>query len=240
MFKTIFQFLIVLFFMRPGESKAAYGFPDCKTSHCSQYSQQINSACIAAGMSGKPFPVVGPAGETCTCPCSCVVEGTRLTLEDFSEHPIEYINTNSYVFNPYTQKYQTQISNKTMSTVENFPVSEIEFSNGSKVKVSDNHTFVTKSRKITNAKRLNIGDTVTDQDGEEAVVLNKSVHSYTGNLHNVVVNPKSEVVSDHIVSFNKVLSGDLLVQDVNDRIKNDIELRMNIIKPLKLETEVNK
>ena len=61
--------------------------------------------------------------------------------------------------------------------------------------------------------------------------------SYSKDLYNLIVQSKSSKVRDHIVVTNGVQSGDWLLQATSDRIQNEIDLRMEVVKTYPLGGE---
>ena len=232
---TKIGFITSLLFLVGTAAHGALGYPDCPESHCSKRKDNINDACVKAGMGGKPFPVVSPDGSVCTCPCSCVVPNTYLSLAGGSDQFISNLLEGSELSLPYAG--DATVDRMMRSEITDGQVHTLTFSNGRILVTSPNHTLVRPDESIVAVEDADAGTEVLDQDGNIVSVMGNKTSTYTGDLYNVIVKSKSPKASDHIVVTEGIQSGDWLLQAANDGMEAEITLRMENIPLYPLEGE---
>jgi len=202
---------------------------NCNEDHCSKVSMDLNDACKAAGYAGgAPFPVVRDNQSLCFCPCSCVVAGTKISMYDGSTKNVEDLALKSQVFAPYLDE-GAAVGWRLKSNVNEIGIYDLSFSSGTKLSVSPNHTFITPSEQVTDAKTLLPGDEILDENDGVVTVISKNSRLFSGQLYNFAIRLDSQAAADHIIVNSGVQSGDWALQSANDRIESDIYLRMNPI-----------
>ena len=111
------------------------------------------------------------------------------------------------------------------SPVEKHAVRKITTSVG-EVVVSTNHLFVGANRKVISAEKLKVGMKILDGSNREVEVeSNEIIPKYSGSLHNLILKSGTRRMENHIYIANNLQSGDLVLQDANDRIDREVKLR---------------
>lgn len=198
--------------------------PDCSQGHCARISDTLNKYCINIGMAGKPFMVIGPNGE-CFCPCSCVVPETEIDLVN-SLSRIDDLDHKETLLTPVSKNKFGVLDKKMRSEITNGRLISVTFENGSTIKASENHTFITPQETIIAADELQLGQYLLDKHGKQVRLVDKSyIENYTGGLLNVIVNESSSLGENHVISNNGMLSGDWLLQTHNDSVEAGISIR---------------
>lgn len=229
---TLFAASAAFLCAMPAQGERLPGFPDCPQDHCSGKDPQINAACIAAGMAGKPFPVISPDGSVCSCPCSCVAADTRILLPFQNETRIDNLRPMTMVFSPFTEGYEAKVTHMLMSEVKKAKAHTIVLDNGSQLVTSPNHTLVKGNGRINSVENLAVGDEILTADGSTSRIAEKRILTdFTGQLWNLVVASHSPKAIDHVVVTNGLQSGDYLLQTSHDRIEQEIELRLGTVEP---------
>jgi hypothetical protein len=166
-----------------------------------------------------------------------MVAGTLVqTSRAYSELPVEGFDIGHVAYNPI-QDLVSMVDNVLASKVTNSEVMKITFDDGATLQVSPNHTFISNEEKVVSARDLREGMLVLNSGLNSVAVTSNQSTSYSGDLYNLIINENSSLTSDHIIVTNGILSGDWLVQSVNDAIESEISLRMNVIKPYDLNSE---
>lgn len=205
----------------------AHGIPVCTEAHCSNVSESLNSVCISMGYGGQPFPAVLPDKSVCSCPCSCVAGDTLVLMSSAEYYLIRDLREADEVYSPYVGS--SKISKMMRSSVNDIKVRQVQFSNGSVITASGNHTFVTPAEKIISAEDLKVGQEVRDVNGNNVTVTGNEITKFTGYLYNTIINRNSKLAADHIVVTNDIQSGDWQLQAANDVLEDEIYLRMNVV-----------
>ena len=201
---------------------------DSCPQHCGQYAGSVMEVCeLLRGKIDKwvsPLVYQGPNGPvTCECPCSCVVLGTQI-LTPSGQLPIESLHSGDEVILPLRSALPEKINSALSSPVQKHPVRKITTASGEAI-VSTNHLFVTANRKVISAEKLSVGTKILDGSNHEVTVeSNILIPKYTGSLHNLILRPGSRRLENHIYVANNLQSGDLVLQDANDRM--DLKIRM--------------
>ena len=209
---------------------------NCPGSHCSQISAEMNSFCIENGMAGKPYMVLGPTGGTCFCPCSCVTADTQLTSVDHGLRAINESVVGDELYSPLSPDQRGSIDKRLKSDVGNTPVIRVMFSSGATLTASMNHPLVLSDETVVAIEKLQVGDQVLAESWSPVTVRGiERVESYSGELHNVIVNGMSATAKDHLIATNGILSGDWLLQANNDAVERSIALRTGTINLFKHE-----
>jgi hypothetical protein len=202
----------------------AHAIPDCPAGHCARVSVLMNKFCIENGLAGKKFLVFGPNNTECFCPCSCVTPETNISLSSRMSR-IDQLQDKDPLFTPYTNDKESTLDKKMTSDVNDSRLIAIDFTNGSSLKASPNHTFITPDEAVITAEELMIGDKVLDVNRQRTEVSQKVEIKYTGDMLNVIVNQNSAKAVDHVIANNNILSGDWLLQSHNDSIEAGIAIR---------------
>lgn len=209
-----------------GLSISMPGLADTCADHCGKYSGVVQKMCEK--YKGVVDPWVAPLvenGVSCDCPCSCVVLGT-LILTPSGETPIEMLRRGNEVTTPLTLSESGKIRSALSSPVAKHAVRKVTTSAG-EVTVSRNHLFVTPNRKVISAEKLQKGMKILDGSNQEVTVeSNDLVQKYTGSLHNLVLRQGNRRIEDHVYVANNLQSGDLVLQDANDRLEREVKLRL--------------
>ncbi len=208
---------------------AAQGFGVTCAEHCGKYPGAVHQICELT--KGKVDPWVAPVGmptadgiAMCDCPCSCVILGT-LILTPTGELPIETLRRGDDVTMPLSGFEAGKVRYALSSPVEKHAVRKITTSAG-EVVVSTNHLFVAANRKVISAEKLREGMKILDGSNREvAVESNVLIPKYTGSLHNLILKPGTRRMENHIYVANNLQSGDLALQDANDRMDREVRLR---------------
>ncbi|XXX74582.1 Hint domain-containing protein [Sorangium sp. So ce134] len=214
-----------------GGALADLGFPNCPESHCSLRADDINRACIAAKMEGKPFPVVGPMeGSICTCICSCVSEDTLIRIAEDREIRVASIREGLDVYTPQATNTMSRVDHMLMSEIEDTVALKLTFDNGTEITVSPNHTFVTEQEKLTSADRLAAGAHLLAGNGSTLTIVHiEQIQHFRGRLYNLITNRKSTKAYDHVIVTNDVQSGDWIAQVTHDALETEIDLRLGLV-----------
>ena len=228
----------ILLFMTNSAAFATLGFPDCPSAHCSGNNVDINTACIAAGLAGKPFPLMSADGSVCTCACSCVTADTEILIENLHPTRIDALRPLHSVFVPYSESKSAVIEHMLMSMVENSPVHRITFDNGRQLLASPNHTLVKDNGLIDSVANMRIGTGILSATQETTnIVSNEVMKGFKGQFWNMVIAGQSPRAADHIILTNGVQSGDFLLQSSRDRIEREIDLRVGLVQPILSESQ---
>jgi hypothetical protein len=230
--------LALLLFLTNSYAFGALGFPDCPAAHCSGNNADINMACIAAGLAGKPFPLMSADGSVCTCACSCVTADTEILLPSLQSARIDALRPKHSLFVPYSETSAATIEQMLMSEVEKSTIHRITFDNGKQLLASPNHTLVKNDGLINNIANIPVGTGIlTGNHGTTKIISNEVITGFTGQLWNLVIAGKSPKPFDHIVLTNGIQSGDFLLQSSHDRIEREIDLRLGIVEPIQFEQQ---
>lgn len=214
---------------------AALGFPDCPAAHCSGNNADINAACVAAGLAGKPFPLMSADGSVCTCACSCITADTGILLDNQTTVRIDSLERLTTAFTPHTDAGLSPVEHLLMSSVENTGIHRITFEGGRQLLASPNHTLVKENGFIDSIENIKEGTGIlTGSNSIAKIIRNKIVKNFSGRLWNLVVRPEAQRASDHVIVTNDIQSGDFLLQSSRDRIRQEISLRLGLVEPLKV------
>ncbi len=233
MLSLFFQLFLsyLTFFVYNGQLQAT---GSCPQDHCSKISVKMNAFCIENGFAGRPFMVLGPTGEECFCPCSCVSSNTRISVPElFSGIPIQKLHVGQDITSPYSIKDQNLIDHLLSSEFKTIAgkVHRLTFSNGSSLTVSPEHPFVGPDMKVLSAEELTPGKSVLDENEKEVYVKDNTViRDYRGTLMNIIINRWSQKARNHFLITNSILSGDWLIQANYISFKNEIDARLGLIK----------
>jgi hypothetical protein len=199
--------------------------PNCPQGHCAKVSAAMNKYCMSIGQAGKMFMVFGPNGEECFCPCSCVTPDTSINLA-FEAKFIHELEINDNLHTPMSNVNIGRLHKKMRSEIINGQILSLTFDNGSIIRSSTNHTYITPEEQVITAEQLEIGNTVLDKNLKSVSLIKKEIiNEYEGELLNFIINETSSKAEDHVISNNNILSGDWLLQTNNDSIEKGIEIR---------------
>jgi hypothetical protein len=214
--------------------------PPCSAGHCSHIAKRATDQCASnaelLGMSPEEYvkkggkAVTDERGRTCTCPCSCVVAETNIgTISGYKE--IAKLIATDFILTPMSETYSSSEATKLhVSDASNETVQKTQFSNGSKVVSSLNHTFITPKEMVVSAEQLKEGDFILASDGSSVQVDSVEFGTLSSeNLFNLSVNLQSNKAMDHVIDTEGVLSGDWLLQSTNDIVQEELFLRTSVI-----------
>ncbi|MBF0207864.1 MAG: hypothetical protein HQK53_13350 [Oligoflexia bacterium] len=221
--------LLISFFLTSFFSILSHAIDYCPEGHCSKINTEMNTFCISNGMAGKPYLVLGQNGRVCYCPCSCVDANTRILLADMNEIMAKEIDHNTEFHTPLSINSNAKTDHILKSEVEGTKTLEIGFSNGEKLLVSDNHTFITDDELTIKANKLQIGSKVLGVHNDILTVNRKKIISFNGTLFNFLINKESPEIIDHVIVTNGILSGDWQLQVNTDIIETSLSIRKYLL-----------
>lgn len=160
-------------------------------------------------MSGKPFMVIRPDGNTCMCPCSCVTPDSEIELlSDVAS--FAYVKPSQQALTLMSSNESATIDKRLSSSVENYTLPKLSFSNGAQLRVSENHTFIQENKRTITAAELKAEDRILDKDQQTIEVTDLSLEKgYNSEIINVIVNQANSEAADHVITTNGILSGQI-------------------------------
>jgi hypothetical protein len=225
--------LVLLASLGLSSTVKAQNIPNCPQGHCSGVSDKINKYCINQGLAGKPFLVIGPNGEECFCPCSCVTGDTEISMSNSSNQTqvITQLTVGSLVAS-YGEGSLNKVQVDNLLGDKNptqHKVVKVTFSDGGSISVSSNHTFIDPSQKVVQASSLKAGDAILNLQKNPVYVLTVQTENQQNRMFNLIINSGSQNARDHIIGTNGYLSGDWLLQSNQDAVQTAIDARLGKI-----------
>lgn len=216
---------------------SALASTDCPGSHCANIGFAYNKFCMKISLAGQSSLLVGPGGEACYCPCSCVSSDTKVLLEGGLELPFFRLSEADKPVSPF--RFETKNSGHLMSNpVKNYPAYLVRFRNGKLIQDIHNHTLIEPNMKSVKVSELSNGQVIVAAVGENVSVISIDPRiSYTGEMQNMVVNKTSIRPLDHLIVTNGLVSGDFLLQARSDTLKRSIDLRLDNLEVFDIQTE---
>jgi hypothetical protein len=163
-----------------------------------------------------------------------VTPDTKIELSE-GNSAIAKVKVKDRLLTPFSETEHSELDKIMISEAKDVELISIEFDNGSRLRVSPNHTFISPEQMVVTAEQLTPGQLVLDKNRQPIAVANKSNFKYTGDLINVIVNKKLPGAKNHIVVTEGMPTGDWLLQSHNDSIQTGIDIRTEEIKLYKIE-----
>lgn len=202
-------------------SPQAVGY--CGNDFCGGQKSSIDSTCHDLGKSaGKEIMYQRPGG-TCYCICSCVGDGTAVTLADGGTIPIQNIEQGKTRIRAagVDLKFKDYVVNqvsfapaaKTLNTIH--VKYTLKDGKSGQLVCTQSHPFVLYgSRKVCGAASLTLDDKLMDNEGNPVAIDRLDWGEYEGKFWEIAttMTAPDQSLDGHLILTNGIVSGDFAVE----------------------------
>lgn len=201
--------------------------------YCESQKGDIDTTCHDLGKSaGKEIMYHPRPGLTCFCICSCIGEGSLVTVADGKKVPIEKIETGKtqILAAGRTLQFQPMIANQKSMAPRAHTINTIYLTfhvDGEKQTLvcTQSHPFMIHGKGLCAAANLAPDDKLIDRNGKPVAIDELKWGAYDGGFWEIATSmtPPDANLTGHLVLTNGVVSGDFAVETyVNYPIGSDI------------------
>lgn len=190
--------------------------------YCGNNKNQIDGDCHDLDYQAGNKIVLQLAGRSsrCYCVCSCLAVDTPIATPDGAVKVQDVVPNTTVVLAAgrnleFTPTIVTQASFATPGVTEHtIYLKYLVDGQEMELVVTRDHPFLLHGGLLQPADWLQVGDQLTDRNGQPAQVIEIGWGSYTGNFYEfaTVMEPPKENLDGHLVLTNEVVSGDFAVQ----------------------------